>query len=170
MTDQSREIILITGTPGTGKTTISSEIEGYEVIHVSELVQENNNSENEIVEVTEEQLIELLDKELSPGKSYIIEGHLSHLYTESDLCIVFRCNPKKLEKRLQKREYSEKKIKQNIESEKLDLILSEAVETHEKVYEIDTTEKNVQETINEVNKAIKNKENRVGVIDWSEYI
>ena len=67
----------------------------------------------------------------------IIEGHISHYFTDS--AIVLRLDPKELKKRLIARGYSEKKIRENLEAEALDVILIEAVEFCDRVDEIDTT-------------------------------
>jgi len=75
-------------------------------------------------------------------ESFWIEGHLSHR-VDLDYCIVLRTRPEVLEKRLKKRGYSEEKIRENVEAEAMDVILSEAYQ-RTKVYEIDTTEKTLR--------------------------
>ena len=63
-----------------------------------------------------------------------------------------------------------------MEAEALDVILSEAVEIHgmRKVFEVDTTDRSVEEVAEIVEGLIRgkvDKENyRPGKIDWSEYL
>jgi len=54
--------------------------------------------------------------------------------------------------RLEARGYSEEKIRENIEAEALDVILVEAFEWCEKVFEINTTEKSIEETGQDIEK------------------
>ena len=56
----------------------------------------------------------------------IVEGHFAHLMDNMDHIIVLRCDPRELRKRMEKRNYSEIKIKENLEAEALGLIYSEA--------------------------------------------
>ena len=55
----------------------------------------------------------------------IIDSHLSH-YLESDYCFIMKSDIKLLNKRLQNRKYSKKKIKENIESEIFEICLDES--------------------------------------------
>ena len=91
--------------------------------------------------------------------------------------IVFRCHPKDLAKRLSSKGWKKEKIKENIEAEMLDVILCEALEHHSKenVFEIDTTNKSIDEVTSSVVEIIENefknmKKYKIGNIDWSEEI
>jgi adenylate kinase len=160
----------ITGTPGTGKSTVSRELEG-KVVDLSEYVREENigeKNEKGEMEVDVEELKRKAPEE-SEDQDLILEGHLAH-FLDLDYCIVLRTRPDVLEERLGERDYSSEKVRENLESQKLDLILSQAVENQEKVYEIDTTDKSVEEVAEEIRLAIEEKKERYGVVDWTGFL
>lgn len=126
-------------------------------------VNENGEIEVEIEELRENSPEEPDDEDL------ILEGHLAH-FLDLDYCIVLRCRPDKLRERLSERDYSEQKIEENIESEKLDIILSQAVQRQEKVFEIDTTDKSVEEVVEEIKSAVSEGKENYGDVDWSEFL
>lgn len=151
----------ITGTPGTGKTTVADTIE-RDVISLKEFVKERGlGEEKELFEIDTEAV-----KEALPEDCWV-EGHLAHK-VGVDYCIVLRTRPDILERRLSDRDYSKEKVEENVEAEKMDLILSEAFEAT-KVYEIDTTKKSVEEVVEEINEAVKNKESKYAICDWSSF-
>ncbi|MFB6116321.1 MAG: adenylate kinase family protein [Candidatus Nanosalina sp.] len=160
----------VTGTPGTGKSTISKQLDGR-VVDLKEYLEEKDlgevNEDGEI-EVEIEELRENTPEEPA-DRDLILEGHLAH-FLDLDYCVVLRCRPDVLRERLEKRDYSSEKVEENIESEKMDLILSQAVRNQEKVFEVDTTGKDVEEVVDEVRKGIENREESYGVVDWSEFI
>ena len=161
--------IALTGTPGTGKTTVAALLP-YRVIDLNALVKGGLNLGTDPergcldadVEGLELKLTEMITDEVT-----ILEGHFSHYF--ADEAIVLRLAPPELEKRLEARGYSEKKIQENLESEALDLILAEAVEFCGRVNEIDTTGKSPQEVADLVVRAIRNGiELEPGQVDWLE--
>lgn len=171
-------LIGLTGTPGTGKTSISRLLEkrrGWKVIYLNDLIKEEHlysevDEERDSViadmKLVGERLSEILEEE--KGKDYekekangkekenitIIESHLAHYVT--DVVIVLRAYPPELKKRLEKRGYSEEKINENAEAEAIDLILAEAFEWCKKVYEVNTTGRTTEETAEDVEKIIDN--------------
>ena len=66
-------------------------------------------------------------KNQEKNQNIIIDSHLSH-YLNSDYCFVVKTDLKTLKKRLQKRKYSEQKIKDNLEAEIFDICHEEAKE------------------------------------------
>ena len=106
----------------------------------------------------------------------IIESHLSHHI--ADIVIVLRAHPALIRERLLQRKYSEAKVRENIESEALDIILFEAVEWCQKVFEINTTYLSIEEVAQAIDEIIrsliegKNEETLEkygpGSLDWSE--
>ncbi|MFB6204612.1 MAG: adenylate kinase family protein [Candidatus Nanohaloarchaea archaeon] len=156
-------IIALTGTPGTGKTSVSEEL-GYPVIHLTEYVKEHGLGEQrEEFEVDVPAMVESLE---DLDGDHVIEGHLAH-HVPADICIVLRCAPDELEERLSDRDYPPQKVRENIESEALDVVLVEAVEEQDTVVEVDTTGKTVEETVETVKEKIERGEPDYGDIDWT---
>lgn len=167
--------ISISGTPCTGKTEVSKLLSkklGYKLISINEFAEEldafsgyDKEMESRILDMDK------LKKEINKIKDdVVIEGHTSHLFP-MDIVIVLRCNPEILKKRLEKKFPSNTlKVQENLEAEILGVITSEAVMNNKKVYEIDTSNKNVEESVNEILKILKGKtkEFKIGKIDWLE--
>lgn len=160
----------VTGTPGTGKSTVSQHLSGRKV-DLRDYLEEKSLgglNENGEIEVDIEELRENPPEE-PEDQDLIIEGHMAH-FLNLDYCVVLRARPDVLEERLDERDYSDEKVRENVEAEKLDVVLSQAVQQQEKVFEIDTTDKTVEETAERIREALKSKEERVGVVDWTQYI
>ena len=105
----------------------------------------------------------------------VVEGLLAHLLQPKYIshAVILRTRPNVLEKRLRKRGYSLEKIKANVESEALSIILWEAVKIHgvKKVHEIDTTKLKTQAAIKLFLRALAGKiSRRPGKIDWLEEV
>jgi len=153
----------ITGTPGTGKTTVSEGL-NREVIDLKEFaLKQELGEQQELFNIDMEKVRDFLPED------YWIEGHLTHKLN-LDYCIVLRTRPEELEKRLEARGYSQRKIRENVEAEAMDLILSEACQKDFKVYEIDTTAKSPQQVVNEVIEAVNKKKERSGIVDWTDFL
>src|SRR3989338_10805676 len=74
----------------------------------------------------------------------IIDSHLAHLLPKKivDLCIILTCsNLKKLQKNLEKRRYSQQKIRENLDVEIFQICLVEAQEQGHKLLVFDTGKK-----------------------------
>ena len=177
-------LIALTGTPGTGKTSISNILSenSFEVIDINKVA----DDEDFIIGNDEKRNSKIVDVDTLNGyikENYIkkdivfIEGHLSHLLKSVDKVIVLRCHPDELRKRLSQKGWKKEKIKENMEAEILDIILCETVDKHPKksVVEIDTTNMNISNLAALIIEIIKNKfehmkKYNIGNIDWSEEI
>jgi adenylate kinase len=174
-------IIALTGTPGTGKTTIASALKQWDVtvISLKELAIEHGFVES-YDETRKSNILDIdaienyLQTNLDNTNLIVIESHLSHLLDLVELVIVLRCHPIELRKRLLKRNWSWNKIKENLEAEILDIILCESVEYHAKhVWEIETSTKTstqVAETIKQhfIDNNVSSDLRKPGSYDWSE--
>jgi adenylate kinase len=154
--------ILITGTPGTGKTCLSesllnefqSKSLSYEIINVSEVAKSNGFVEREkdvqrdTFVLDEDRLLDWMEEKLGSdrNKGFIVEYHSSELFPERwfDLVIVLRTDTKTLYQRLSKRGYHENKVRENVECEIYNICEEEARESYQhdivKVYDSNTIE------------------------------
>lgn len=154
-------VITITGSVGTGKTTIAKKLSKklkYKYIDVNKLITENKLSSGydkkkkcKIIDTKKlnnfliKSIIEnkefLKNLKLKKTKGIIIDSHLSHYLPKKyvNLCIVTKCDLKELSKRLNKRKYSKNKIKENIECEIFDICYNEAKDLRHKLIVINTT-------------------------------
>jgi adenylate kinase len=146
-TEVKKLIIAITGTPGTGKTSVCK-AHGLECLDLNIVIE--NQGFYTGVDPRRGCLIADLDKlqeymrHKEEQKLLIIEGHLAH-FMNPDVAIVLRANPAVLTERLKQKGFPAQKIKENVEAETLDVILVEAVELCEIVHEVDTSGKSVEE-------------------------
>lgn len=174
------QVIFISGTPCVGKSTIAKKladkIDG-ELIDVKKLAIENDltlgvDSERGYTIVDIEKFDKFLQNKLDSSKPFIVESHLSHFFSNPDVVIILRLDPKILEKRLASRNYSEFKIRENLEAEALGVCSSEAHDLHsDKVKEIDTSDLNVEEVLNLVIDCINNPDNfSIGEIDFMGWL
>lgn len=131
-----KQAIIITGTPGTGKTTLSKLLseEGYSFIEVGKLVKEEKlydyfDEETDSYVVNDDllnaRLIELI-AENSSSNPLILDGHVVELPPSYvTCCIVLRCSIGLLRQRLMDRSYNAAKIDENIEAEIMEVILTD---------------------------------------------
>lgn len=183
------KIIVISGTPGTGKTSVSkklSEIANAKFISLNKLAV----SEQLTLKYDKKRDTHVVDfKKLIPHvinqiESYkktnieflIIESHFSDIIPEKyiDYAIILRCNPDELYKRLEKRGYKKEKIIENVQSEILGNCANFFIERQIKspIYEIDSTSLTIEEIsrviIDLMNESIKVENYIIGKVDWLE--
>jgi len=134
-------ILAITGTPGTGKTSVCKAL-GLDFVDLNTVIEDKNFYTG-------------IDPERGSiiATFLLIESHLAHLLSP-DVAIVLRTNPALLTERLTQRGFPARKIKENVEAETLDVILTEAVDLCKVVYEVDTSDKSIEEVASIVREII----------------
>lgn len=175
-----KNIIFISGTPTTGKTTISEILAdnlNYPLIKINDLAIENNlvlgtdeDRGYKIIDITA--LDELLKGIIEKHENLIVEGHLSHLCSNADKVIILRCRPEILEKRLKDRGYSKNKIRENLEAEALGVCFAESYEKYpDNTCELDCSYLSIDEAVSILTDVILNGRHlSSGEIDFTGWL
>ncbi len=176
-----KHVILITGTPCVGKTTIAKILTdklNAEYINLTNYAKTRNLTldEDKIRQTTiinEKAMRQELEKTIqdSSNQTIIIDGHYAPAVTPSELVsnvFVLRRNPKELKIFMENRGYTENKLWENLSAEILDSCLIEAIQTQQgKVCEIDATSKTVDEVTAEILDVLgAPKKCCIGFVDW----
>jgi adenylate kinase len=171
-----RTVVSITGTPGTGKTTVAGLLrdKGYDVIDLTAYIKEHGlldeyDADMGSYDVDTTRLAEALDRDLKTEGLVFIEGHLAH-FVPSDIVIVLRCHPAVLNERLSSRGYAPAKVLENVQAEVLDVILCESSEAGVPVYELDSTSSDACQVAEAIEGIIRGEEDRhlPGSVSWGE--
>jgi len=138
--------LVITGVPGTGKSTLAKRISqelDCEVVHANELVKKEKlwmNKKDGTVDL--QKLRKKLTHLLKKSKKLVVEGHLlCEFPLPCERVLVLRCRPDVLKKRLEKRRYPKAKVRENIWAELLDYCDVRAVDEYgsKNVVQVDNT-------------------------------
>jgi len=152
--------ILITGTPGTGKSVLAeklSEKTGFDLVNEKDFALDSRTGKlkGKEVEIDVKEFQKKINEFLKEKKDIIIEGHvLCEMKIKVDLVFVIRTKRKILEKRLEKKGYKEVKIQDNIFCEETDYCKKKALKNYEKVIEI-RNEKSLASALQKIMKKIK---------------
>jgi adenylate kinase len=131
-------VIIVTGTPGTGKTTFAKKLakeRGYAYMDLGEyaimhgFAVEFDKKRNTAV-IDHEKLVKKLVDEFDRDTKIVIDGHFSHELPAAlvEACYVTKAKLPELKRRLQERKYSEAKVQENLEAEIFDTCAQEAAE------------------------------------------
>ena len=137
--------ILVTGTPGTGKTTLCSllesqlpedyEIEGFQYVKLADMINQKKlytemNVEFGVPEFDEDMVCDELEPLMSTRGGIILEFHSCDFFPERwfDLVVHLSCENDSLFDRLKERGYDQKKIDENIQCEILHVLKDEVEE------------------------------------------
>ncbi|HLC80897.1 MAG TPA: AAA family ATPase [Candidatus Nanoarchaeia archaeon] len=150
------KLLIITGTPGTGKTTLAEQLSkkyGYRRLDFNRFIKENHLREKyekkrrtwlvdmlKLKKILLKKINEIKTKNKAP-KVLVIDSHLAHHLPKKPvaLCIVTTANLKTIQKRLEKRGYSRVKIRENMDAEIFQVCLNEAKERGHRVIILDST-------------------------------
>ena len=172
-------MIIITGTPGTGKTIIAETLAkklGYELIDIKKIVDNNKalyETQNREKTVDLKKLKKVIMKEITKleYKNIIIESHLTcEMKLPAKFVFVLRCAPQILKRRLEKRKYSKEKVEENLLAEMLDYctLLARKNFKGKQIIEIDTSKRNLENCVEEITKVIKGKKKKIDNVDYSK--
>ncbi len=163
--------IALTGTPGVGKTTLASLLRarGDHVVDLKQWAHDEGAIIGTDADGTKVLDVDHLDVETLPPNSFI-EGHMAH-HLRVDAVWLIRCSPAQLHGRLQKRDYGEAKIQENLEAEAMDLILQEAVAEHEIVVQRDGSNRDAVALLAAFDAAKTDtlKGHDLEAVDWSDW-
>jgi adenylate kinase len=153
-------VIIIAGTPGTGKTTIAKllakKINGLH-IDVSRYVIDNKL----YIDYDEKRLSYVIDEERTVNalkniiaksdKPVIIDTHYPEIIPPEivDYVFVLRTHPRILEERLKRKNWPMNKVRENVMAEILSIVTYNVINRfgEDKVFEIDTTNKSPDEIV-----------------------
>lgn len=173
--------IVITGTPGVGKTIASKILAknlGAAYIDLNKMVLDERldvgyDRERKCFIADFEKISKKIMKVMREldGKIAIIEGHYAVFVVDSnkiDFVFVLRCHPEELETRLKKRGYSHGKISENLMVEILDICLHDSIKTcgENRVSQINGTEKSSVEIVTEIMGLLGGKTIKIEKVDW----
>jgi adenylate kinase len=177
-----KRVILVTGTPCVGKTSVArllaSKLDAF-YVNLTELATRENlisgkDEERDSIIVDEKRMqrrIQEIAKNCGQD-DIIIDGHYAVNVVPKKLVtyvFVLRRDPVELRKFMEKCGFSGRKLWENLASEILDVCLVDALNVHaeEKVCELNGTGKSVEEVVTEILDVLSGcKKCRVGIVDW----
>uniref|UniRef100_A0A7J3ZKW8 Putative adenylate kinase n=1 Tax=Fervidicoccus fontis TaxID=683846 RepID=A0A7J3ZKW8_9CREN len=139
-------VAIITGVPGTGKTTVANAIGsriGAQVVRVAELALKRelvaeydfeHKTSTVDLDKLKPALLEEIRKLAEEGKNLIIVDSVFPCVLDNELVelvVVLRADPNVLRERLEKRKWPLIKVRENIEAEVLETVKTEALECFE---------------------------------------
>ena len=161
----------LTGTPGTGKTSISKLLVA-DIVHLSDFYESSSTEKTDEGEWLID--LNLLDENIQTlsKEEGVFEGHTSHFLSDMDQVIILRCDPIKLKQRLKQRDYSKEKIMENLEAEALNIIYTEALDYIDKgkIFQVDTTNRTAEESAKIIKDFMAGNVKLEETFDYSERI
>lgn len=132
---RARPNILVTGTPGTGKSTtaqqLGARLPGFTVIELGELIKSKQlhagwDAEHEAYLWDEDRICDELE-EVMAGGGVVLDFHGADFFPERwfDLIVVLRTDNSVLYDRLAARGYSQQKLQENLEAEIMQVVVDE---------------------------------------------
>ncbi len=162
---KAKGLVLITGTPGTGKTAVSKILVrrlGIGLLHLNKAIIKKKlysgyDKKRKTHIVDQKKINSFVRKWVKENKTGIIESHLAHELPPGlvRLVIVLRCDPEVLRRRLESKGWNKRKTEENVEAEIIGLIAYEARKRHGKIVEVNTTRKKPVEVARKIERLLK---------------
>ena len=173
-------VIVVTGTPGTGKTTFARELAktiGANYVNVTQHVSKRKlfsgiDRERRTMIVNLPKARASLKRELGTMRVLnVVDTHIPEEILPRELVkkvFVLRCHPRILESRLRGKRWKASKIRENALAEIIDSCLSEAVKHFgwRKVIQIDTSCRKVRSCVASAKRSISGEPAKEIKIDW----
>ncbi len=177
------QVFILTGTPGTGKSTVSrifSERLDAKHVELSQfskehglIIEEDEERDTSVVDI--DALKEAIASMITTSpKPLVIDGHYAHELVEPNSVskvIILRHKPWHLRNVLEHRLYHSEKVWENVEAEIMGVITNESIElfSEEKLVEVETSGKTPDETVDEIVAIIEGDKPEFLPIDWVSY-
>lgn len=176
-----KQVIIVTGTPGTGKTSISKLL-AQEIGARYVPLTKHATSRNLLSGVDKRRGSKVLDLKrtradlknliLKEDKTIVVDSHIPDVIAPRSMVnrvIVLRCHPKTLKSRLRSKKWRQSKIKENLQAEILDACLVQAVAYYgwRPICEIDTSNRSVERCLNVAKASLRRNSRRKSTnVDW----
>ena len=169
-------IIMVTGSVGTGKTTVAEALArrlDFPLIRLSDAIGKIPSKYNKKLKTREVDVTELskwLTRETGGMQDFVVEGHMAcELELDANYVFVLRTHPDELGKRLKERRYIKIKVEENVMAEALDYCLLK-VEKKKNVFEIDTTGRGAMRSAEEAMRIIEGRKRLFRKVSWSSWL
>lgn len=165
-------IIGITGSPGTGKKTVSPIVARrlkLSCVSLNELAQAHGIPDHGEVDARALRRRVIRDL-MGPA---VVHGHLLPYVVErksAEKVVVLRCEPTALKERLLKRGYPPRKVTENVEAELIGVVSADSYDAfgREKTFEVDTTRSSPNASAAEIVGIVKGGTRPPARIDWTQ--
>lgn len=174
-------VILVTGTPGVGKTTVSRllalkldaiYVSVAELVERERLISGMDKARGTLIADTER--VSKRMKEIIDGSEcdVVVDGHYAvDVVHKKDVHMIFvlRRDPSELKDVLENRGFKERKLWENLAAEILDVCLWDAVSTcgSDRVCEVNVSGKRTEENVKNIILMLNGRKKcRVGIVDW----
>jgi adenylate kinase len=176
-----RRVILVTGTPGVGKTTVSRSLASKldaayislaELVEREKLISGVDKARGTLIADTARVSKRMQEIIKSSERDVIVDGHYAvDVVPPKDVHLVFvlRRDPSELKSVMENRGFKERKLWENLAAEILDVCLWDAVVAcgSDRVCEIDVSGKRIEEAVKDIALVLQRKKKcRMGMIDW----
>jgi len=179
------EIIIITGTPGTGKTSLSDLVckeLGCKLFKTNKFIIDNEffdewDEERDTPIINHEKIKEFFlnfIKELPENARIIVEGHYFDFIPKKlvNKIIILRSYPSVLKERLENRGYNQSKINENVQAEILGNIMGLILEIYDQIplFQLDTSHIDIEESKNLILNFLQDKISSTKVSDYIDWL